>query len=57
MSDEILASSHFDTSPGEECFNHGICGILNDQIFILPDGKVGVCEQLYWKPEYLIGDL
>jgi radical SAM protein with 4Fe4S-binding SPASM domain len=24
---------------------------------ILPDGKVTVCEELYWNPKYIIGDL
>lgn len=42
---------------GESCFSHGNCGILRDKLFILPDGKVGVCEQLYWNEAYLIGDL
>jgi radical SAM protein with 4Fe4S-binding SPASM domain len=25
--------------------------------FILPDGKVTICEQLYWHPQFIIGDL
>lgn len=25
--------------------------------FILPDGKVTICEQFYWKKEYIIGDI
>lgn len=24
---------------------------------ILPDGKVTICEQLYWNPKYIIGDI
>ncbi|MDE6803647.1 MAG: SPASM domain-containing protein [Muribaculaceae bacterium] len=45
------------TGPEKNCFNGGSCGLLRDQIFILPDGKVSVCEQLYWHPEFIIGDL
>lgn len=26
-------------------------------MFILPDGKVTICEQLYWNKNFLIGDL
>lgn len=26
-------------------------------LFILPDGQVGICEQLYWHPNFIIGDL
>ena len=24
---------------------------------LLPDGKVTICEQMYWKPQFIIGDL
>ena len=33
------------------------CSALNNQLFILPDGKATVCEQLYWLPKFIIGDL
>jgi radical SAM protein with 4Fe4S-binding SPASM domain len=33
------------------------CSALNNQLFILPDGKATICEQLYWLPQFLIGDL
>jgi radical SAM protein with 4Fe4S-binding SPASM domain len=26
-------------------------------IYILPDGKVTLCEELYWHPQFIIGDL
>ena len=26
-------------------------------LFILPDGKVTVCEQLYWNPRFIVGDV
>lgn len=26
-------------------------------MFVLPDGKVTICEQLYWDPRFIIGDL
>lgn len=41
----------------KQCFNGGTCGVLKNRVFILPDGKVSVCEQLYWHPQYIIGDL
>lgn len=25
--------------------------------FILPDGKVSICEQIYWHPYFIIGDV
>lgn len=26
-------------------------------LFILPDGKAGICEELYWHPEFIVGDV
>ncbi|ETK03046.1 hypothetical protein N425_00555, partial [Tannerella sp. oral taxon BU063 isolate Cell 2] len=26
-------------------------------MFILPDGKVSICEQLYWLNDFIIGDV
>ena len=33
------------------------CSALNNQLFILPDGKATICEQLYWMPQFIIGDV
>ena len=33
------------------------CSALNNQLFILPDGKVTICEQLYWSPQFITGDV
>lgn len=43
--------------PSDSCFDGGQCGFLQNQMFILPDGKVSACEQLYWHPKFIIGDL
>lgn len=31
--------------------------ILQNRMFILPDGKVSICEQMYWHNDFIIGDL
>lgn len=31
--------------------------MLKQLAFVLPDGKVSACEQLYWHPQFIIGDL
>lgn len=43
----------------ENCtfFPGGSCGVLKENMFVLPDGQVGVCEQLYWMKDFLIGDI
>lgn len=37
-------------------FNGAVCSALSSHLFILPDGKVTICEQLYWNPRFIIGD-
>lgn len=41
----------------DNTFKQDRCTALNSQFFVLPDGKVTLCEQLYWHPEFIIGDL
>jgi|UPI00042875A7 involved moaA/nifB/pqqE family protein len=43
----------------ENCttFPGGSCGALKENMFILPDGKVSICEQLYWLNDFIIGDV
>ena len=31
--------------------------MLKQLAFVLPDGKVSACEQLYWHPQFILGDL
>ncbi|MDY0143479.1 MAG: radical SAM protein [Bacteroidales bacterium] len=38
-------------------YNGMICPANQSSFFILPDGQVTVCEQMYWNPEYIIGDV
>ncbi|KEO73051.1 radical SAM/SPASM domain-containing protein [Anditalea andensis] len=33
------------------------CTANYSKIFILPDGKVTICEELYWHPTFIIGDV
>lgn len=37
--------------------NRTMCTGNLDAIYILPDGKVTICEELYWHPKFIIGDL
>lgn len=60
---EILASSedinkkYYTSRDGCCSFKGNKCSALNNHIFILPDGKVTICEQLYWNPDFIIGDI
>ena len=33
------------------------CSANHSNMFILPDGKVTICEQLYWNKDFIIGDV
>jgi len=47
---------HTETN-GSAHFRGAACSALNTHMFILPDGKVTICEQLYWNPRFIIGDV
>jgi len=37
--------------------NRGLCSGNTSSFYALPDGKVTLCEQLYWHPFFIMGDL
>lgn len=56
-SDEILNEHLKEGKPADEHFVGGTCGVLQNRAFVLPDGKVSICELMYWHPQFIIGDL
>ena len=48
---------YFEGKNGSKSFGGSRCSANYSNIMILPDGKVTICEQLYWNPKYIIGDL
>jgi radical SAM protein with 4Fe4S-binding SPASM domain len=47
---------HYCTT-GSRDFIGADCSALNNHLFILPDGKATICEQLYWTPQFILGDV
>lgn len=41
----------------EEFFNRSFCSGLFSSLYILPDGQVTMCEQLYWNKDFIIGNI
>jgi len=37
--------------------NRALCTGNFSQLFILPDGQVTMCEELYWHPQFIFGDI
>ncbi len=42
---------------GSAEFPGASCSANRDHIFILPDGQVTICEQLYWNKNFIVGDI
>lgn len=42
---------------GSKNFEGPICTANMSNMIVLPDGNVTICEQLYWNPEFLIGNV
>ncbi len=57
FSDTFFDREYGEVKEGSRNFKSARCSGLYSHFFILPEGKVTVCEQLYWKPEFIIGDL
>ena len=57
VSDEALTEAFQEGGSKALNFRGGSCGILQNRMFVLPDGKATLCEQLYWHPDFIIGDL
>lgn len=37
--------------------NRSKCTANINSLYVLPDGKVGICEELYWNKNFILGDL
>lgn len=48
---------YLQTSQGSRTFSGSKCSANSSHMVLLPDGKVTICEQLYWDSRFVIGDL
>ncbi|MDR1348879.1 MAG: radical SAM protein [Prevotellaceae bacterium] len=48
---------YFAEEGGSRNFRGSRCSANYSNIFVLPDGQVTLCEQMYWNPRFIIGDL
>lgn len=48
---------YFKGENGSPSFQSSRCSANYSNVMVLPDGKVTICEQLYWNPNYIIGDI
>ena len=52
-----IDKAYYSADGGSSTFKGAKCSALNDHLFILPDGLCTICEQLYWNPNFIIGNL
>ena len=57
ISKTFIERGYNEIEGGSQQFEGATCSALCSHIFVLPDGKVTMCEQLYWKPHFIVGDL
>lgn len=55
--DDALGEEFYKGKCSDPYFGGGHCSVLERSLYILPDGKVTPCEQLYWHPQFILGDL
>ncbi len=48
---------YFQAEHGSPTFSGSRCSANFSHMVVLPDGKVTICEQLYWNPQFIIGDI
>lgn len=48
---------YFTAKEGSRSFNGSRCSANYSHMVVLPDGKVTICEQLYWAKQFIIGDI
>ncbi len=54
---DTIDKHYYEESKGSSFFKGAKCSALNTHMFVLPDGQVTICEQLYWNPHFIIGNL
>lgn len=55
--DKGKAEQYCTTSTGSPDFPGALCSANVTHLIVLPDGDVTICEQLYWNPRFLVGNI
>lgn len=54
----VSTTEQFGSQNGNtDFFNRSFCSGLYSSLYILPDGQVTICEQLYWNERFIIGNV
>lgn len=47
----------YEAENGSKSFKGATCSANRSHMFVLPDGNVTICEQMYWKKNFIIGNM
>ncbi len=57
LDDSYTERGFYSCTEGSKHFPGAKCSANQSHMFILPDGKVTICEQLYWNKKFIVGDI
>ena len=57
MKHAIINKRYYSDKGSSKKFHGAASFVLSSRLFILPDGNVTICEQLYWNSHFIIGDV
>ena len=57
MKHAIINKRYYSDKGSSKKFHGAASFVLSSRVFILPDGNVTICEQLYWNSHFIIGDV
>ncbi len=52
-----LDRGYFTAEKGSKSFPGAVCSANRSHMYVLPDGNVTICEQMYWKQKFIIGNI
>lgn len=61
--DKVIENSNRESSSSHnqqqltQFFHRSFCSGLYSSLYILPDGNVTICEQLYWNKQFIVGNI
>ncbi|NVO10828.1 MAG: radical SAM protein [Bacteroidales bacterium] len=53
----VIEKGYFTAENGSKSFLGSSCSANRSHMYILPEGNVTICEQMYWKKRFIIGNI
>lgn len=53
----FIEKGYFTAENGSHSFPGSSCSANRSHLYILPDGNITICEQMYWNPRFIVGNI